>query len=253
MADPENPIHGRRPKPPEPVPQPPARAWSQDDIVVALFAFLAIGGAIYLSPNKNNTDPTLISFLLATGIAALTYRYLGGIDQKTSLIAGATKLSGTLAALVGIAMIIHHLLVSDLTPPPAPYQAWVVYGQVTDEHGDAIEPLDAKDLALSPPLFDSYAGGKFKLNIYSFQNENGSMAFPILSVSHSGDNNHYDTHLVDLNPDAQNDVDIKRSGRSIVIKQIRLHSIATPLQPQQALLPVADESRPLPAQPEVHH
>ena len=80
MADPANPIPGSRLKPPAPLPPPTSRAWSMDDVFVAVFALLGVGGAVFLPLRFDGFSPTITSFLLATGLAALTYRYLGGIQ-----------------------------------------------------------------------------------------------------------------------------------------------------------------------------
>jgi hypothetical protein len=76
--------------------------------VVAAFAFLGVGGAVFL-PIRFHVPPIVISFLMATGVAALAYRYLGGIPGA-SIAIGALKLSGALAALVGIALLINSYL-----------------------------------------------------------------------------------------------------------------------------------------------
>lgn len=83
-----------------------------DDIVVLVFALLGFVGAIFL-PTRFNLPPIVISFLLATGLAALAYRYLGGIPG-TSLAVGALKLGGALAALVGIALLINSYYVDQV-------------------------------------------------------------------------------------------------------------------------------------------
>ncbi|MGA3371169.1 MAG: hypothetical protein ABSC48_05350 [Terracidiphilus sp.] len=243
MADSANPIQGRRAKPPALVPQTKGRAWSLDDIVVVVFAFFGFGCAVFLPLRFDNIPPITISFLLATGLAALTYRFLGGIEGA-SFAVGTLKLGGALAALVGIAMLINHTLVSQVRPPAPPYQVWVVSGQVTDESGQPIEPLDVTDIALQPPLLVPYPGGRFKLNIYSWPDVNGKMAFPVISVSHNG----FSSHPVDLNPDAQNDVDVERAGQTITLKQIKLSRPPAEYNPpQQALQKVADASKTMPA------
>jgi hypothetical protein len=88
------------------------RGWNVDEIVVAAFAFLGFGGAVFL-PLRFNIPQIVTSFLLATGLAALAYRYLGGIPS-TSLAVGAVKIGGSLAALVGIAILINSHLVSQV-------------------------------------------------------------------------------------------------------------------------------------------
>jgi hypothetical protein len=111
MGDPMNPLPGGRPNQPVPTPATSGRSWSMDDIVVAAFAFLGIGCAVFLQLRFEYVPPIIVSFLLATGLAALTYRFLGGVEGA-SFAVGALKLGGALAALVGIAMLINRALVS---------------------------------------------------------------------------------------------------------------------------------------------
>lgn len=225
----------------------PTRAWSADDMVVVAFALLGFGGGVLL-PLKFNIPPITTSFLLATGIAALAYRFLGGM-QGASMAVGTLKLGGALAALVGIAMFINSTLVSQVRLPPPPYQVWVVSGQVTDDAGKPIEPFGPNDIGLSPPLLVPYPLGKFQLNVYSWPDVDGKMAFPVLSVNHDG----FDPHAVDLNPSATNDVKITRTGQTIQIQQIVLHrTAAAQYQPaQQPLKPVSYEAETTAVTPEV--
>jgi len=80
-----------------------------DDAIVTIFAFLGFGGALFL-PLKYHIPPIMLSFLAATGIAALTYRFLGGVEG-TSITVGALKATGALAALIGLALIMNHYLI----------------------------------------------------------------------------------------------------------------------------------------------
>jgi hypothetical protein len=85
---------------------------SADDIVVIVFAFIGLGGGILLAL-YTNAPPIITSFLFSTGITALIYRFLGGI-QGTSYAVGALKLGGTAACLVGIALLINPYLEAEL-------------------------------------------------------------------------------------------------------------------------------------------
>jgi hypothetical protein len=85
---------------------------SADDIVVIIFALLGFGGCIVFA-QWGSVPPIVVSFLLATGVAAFVYRFLGGI-QGASFTVGALKLGGTLAALVGIALAVNPLLVDQM-------------------------------------------------------------------------------------------------------------------------------------------
>ena len=97
---------------PQPPSGAPSRAWAIDDLVVIVFSILGIAGAVFL-PVRFYVPPIVVSFLLATGLAALAYRYLGGISAA-SLKVGALKLTGALAALVGIAILVNGYLVSQV-------------------------------------------------------------------------------------------------------------------------------------------
>lgn len=223
-----------------------SRSWNWDDIFVALIALFGIGGAVFL-PLRSNIPPITVSFLLATGLAALTYRYLGGI-QGASFTVGTLKLGGALAALVGIALLINHAMVSE----GPRYQAWQVTGQVVGDSGNPIEPLDpSSDISISPSVISTYPGGKFTITIHSEPNANGDPTFPQLTLSHVG----YGTHPIDLNPGAQNDIKIIRDRQQIKLNQITLKpsaASATPYQsPKQAslkLVPYSAETAPLNAE-----
>jgi len=83
-----------------------------DDIVVITFAAIGLGGSIALVL-WTTAPPIITSFLFTTGIAALIYRFLGGI-QRASFSVGALKLGGTAAFLVGVALLINPYLESQL-------------------------------------------------------------------------------------------------------------------------------------------
>jgi hypothetical protein len=85
---------------------------SADDIVVVVFASIGLGGGVVLAL-YTNAPPIITSFLFSTGITALIYRFLGGI-QGTSYAVGALKLGGTAACLVGIALLMNPYLESQL-------------------------------------------------------------------------------------------------------------------------------------------
>jgi hypothetical protein len=89
------------------------RRWTPDDSVALVFAFIGfVGGVLLLLYYK--APPIVVSFFLATGVAALVYKFLGGI-QGTSYAVGALKLGGTLAAIIGIALTINYVLAPQLT------------------------------------------------------------------------------------------------------------------------------------------
>jgi hypothetical protein len=129
-----------------PTPIRTSRTWYIDEIVVAAFAFLGFGGAVFL-PLKfgfNNVPPVVVSFLLATGLAALAYRYLGGIPSASFSI-GALKLSGALAALVGIALLINSQLL-----PQTSVQVWYLRGKIMDHKKDGLSSLADSDFSVFP-------------------------------------------------------------------------------------------------------
>lgn len=77
------------------------------DLVVMLFALLGLLGSYILF--CTGAPPILVSFFLSTGVAAVVYRYLGGI-QSASFGWGTLKLGGTMAALVGTAFLVNYYL-----------------------------------------------------------------------------------------------------------------------------------------------
>jgi hypothetical protein len=208
------------------------RNWYIDEIVVAAFAIFGVAGAVFL-PLRYNIPPITTSFLLATGLAALAYRFLGGIPG-TSITVGALKLGGALAALVGIALIINNSLSKQL---PQPHQVWQVSGQVVDDQGVPIPYFDPSDISIEPSTIDPGLQGKFQVMVTSWPDINGNPQFPVLAVSHAA----YGTDLVDLNPNAKNDVSVTRSGQSIVVGTIQLHKLAT-YNPTQALKPAPPDA-----------
>jgi hypothetical protein len=205
------------------------RHWYIDEVIVAAFAFLGLAGGVLL-PLRYPVPPITTSFLLATGLAALTYRYLGGIQGATFSV-GALKLGGALAALVGIAMLINQTLAKQSRG----MEVYEVSGQVLGDGGHAIQPLDAKDIGMNPPLYQELPQGKFKVDIHTTIGVDGKPEMPLLSISHDG----YDPHYVDLNPKASNDIAVTRSGQRIQIAPITLHRPAQPYQPNVTALPVS--------------
>jgi len=137
-----------------------SRRWSVDEIVVAAFAFLGILGAIFfpLLFSFQKVPPISASFLLATGIAALTYRWLGGIEGS-ALTIGALKLTGTLAALVGIAMLINGQLFRQTSHS----QIWYLSGKVTDQSQKPIDQLNDADFTVFPGAGHAFELGDFNV------------------------------------------------------------------------------------------
>jgi hypothetical protein len=76
-----------------------------DDIVIVIFALLGFVGSVVLYRTKS-APPPIISFFLATGVASLVYRFLGGLE-KAELVWGTLRVGGTMAALIGIAVYVN--------------------------------------------------------------------------------------------------------------------------------------------------
>lgn len=85
-----------------------------ENTVIAIVLFAALGGAVALKLTNPDAPPILIATLAGTGVAALVYRFLGGIAPDTSMTIGALKLGGTLAALIGVAWFIDERLVAEV-------------------------------------------------------------------------------------------------------------------------------------------
>lgn len=201
------------------------RHWYIDEIIVAAFAFLGVGGSVFL-PLRYPIPPITTSFLLATGLAALTYRFLGGI-QGASFTVGSLKLGGALAALVGIALVINHGLVAE---QPLPHQAYQLTGVVVDDKGQPVPKLDLSNFILSPPtIYPNPNGNNFKLTFTTGSDFNGNALFPKLTINFDSL-----TGSVDLGS-------VARNGGEIPLGTVRLHPKAS--GPAQALTParVADE------------
>ena len=163
------------------------RSWSIDDLVVLLFALFGLAGGVFF-PRLLHIPPITTSFLLASGLAALAYRFLGGIEGA-SFAVGSFKLGGSLAALVGIAMLINHALVPETQPPPAPpppplHQAYHVTGTVVDNQGNPVNGLQTANFLVSPQGANANPqGGSFSLVIANGIDFNGNPTFPFLTVN----------------------------------------------------------------------
>jgi hypothetical protein len=218
--------------PPE-TPAPPAvpgkRNWYIDEIVVVAFAVFGVAGAVFL-PLHYSIPPIITAYLLATGLAALAYRFLGGI-QGSSIAVGVVKLGGSLGALAAVATLINSALVNQL---PKPYEVWQVSGEVVDEAGKPWASFDPGDIAIQPSVVYTGIAGDYRVTITSSPDINGNQQFPKLSIGHAD----YSSDAIDLNPGSQNDVSVTRNGQSLVIGRVQLHKLAT-YSPSQPLQPVA--------------
>jgi hypothetical protein len=147
------------------------------------------------------------------------------------------NLGGAFAGYFAVVVLVisTHNIVFPPPPPPLPpaYQVWEISGQVTDQDGNAIEPLDIKDIALSPPIFQSSPGGNFTLTFATMPAPGGGMKYPILTVSHPN----FQVMTIPLEPSALKElattlkVDRDDATREIKIRQISLRSIPQPYHP----------------------
>jgi len=212
-----------------------------DDTVVIVFALFGIVGGVLL-PQFMPILPIVRAYLLATGTAALVYRFLGGIDGA-SLKVGGLKLTGALAALVGIALLINHAIVVE-TP-----QAYQVTGTVFDDKGNPISSFGPEDITVTPSPVDPGFDGKFTVTFAPGPGFAGQPPiFPTLIINHGSL-----TDSIDLTPGAKTDTAITRSGTQLTLSSIRLHpqtgsssgqaSVPSPA-PQTAALTPLPEKRP---------
>jgi hypothetical protein len=84
-----------------------SQLWSKrqlrwDDIIIVFFALLGFIGSAVLYCNTS-APTTMVAFFLATGVASLVYRFLGGLE-RAEFVWGTLKVGGTMAALIGIAV-----------------------------------------------------------------------------------------------------------------------------------------------------
>lgn len=165
-------------------PQPPIRAgrgWYIDDIVVITFALLGLGGGILL-PLKYGfyRIPSIdVAAMLATGIAALTYRYLGG-TQGNSFTVGAFKTVGSVAVFVGVAWFINSYLDKQINRE----QVWRIKGTVLDETKNPIDPLNDADFQLTPGAGHADRLGDFHAEFIRDPNQPDTQLY--LTITHKG-------------------------------------------------------------------
>lgn len=205
MGNVATPVLPQIPTPPQQSP-PNQRGWDIDEVVVIVFAFLGLAGGVFL-PLRFPLPPITTSILLATGLAALAYRYLGGV-QNAKFDVGKLQLTGGAAVLLGFALTVNWILAAQMKPAkpnPRP-QVWEVSGKVMDEAGKPFQtdPDHQTSIASQPPfnglLVDhpSMSGtGSFTIEVVSWPdtNKEGAQTFPTLSVSRDG----YAQHYIDLN------------------------------------------------------
>lgn len=79
-----------------------------DDIIIIIACLFGFIGGILLFFLTG--IPILVSWFIGIGTAALVYRFLGGIPQDASITIKTFKIGGTLAALIGVVLIINYYL-----------------------------------------------------------------------------------------------------------------------------------------------
>ena len=137
---------------------------TEDRIIVGAIVF-GFGAPVVLAVLDALTGlqlpPVYYGMCLGTGIAALVYRFLGGISDVTTVI-GGVKLTGVIGALVGTGLLVNSQWERQTEPgaeafaafdPPA--AQWYAVGRSDGQPfvvrlpatGDSIPPLSAEGLA----------------------------------------------------------------------------------------------------------
>jgi hypothetical protein len=178
--------HGARRKPFSPDTH---RPWYFEDLVIIVFALIGFVGGVLLPHMMKGMLPITQAILIATAVSALVYRFLGGIQNASYTFAGI-KFGGSIAALVGTAMLINNAMVSELAPPPssappAPlYRAYQAKGTVVDVDGNPVKDLKIPDFIVSPPGVNREPDGTFSFTFVNGLDLGGDPTFPTLTVKH---------------------------------------------------------------------
>lgn len=85
-----------------------AQATLEDKVILWVIVLGFVGGSVLHLAFR--APAILVSVLIASAVAALVYRFLGGIPAETTFAMGGLKLGGSLAALVGVAFLVNHAL-----------------------------------------------------------------------------------------------------------------------------------------------
>src|SRR6266446_5243211 len=97
------------------------------------------------------------------------------------------KLGGAFAGYIVVILIVFHYpgVWRPVSLPPVPTASvWHLSGQLTDDSGTPIEPLDIKDFSFLPATLQSIPGGNFVLTIPTEPQQGGGTKFPIVAISH---------------------------------------------------------------------
>jgi len=109
--------------------------------------------------------------------AFLLFKALGSQgDVGGPLLGLKIKLSGAFAGYFAVLVLI--FVMYNVWHPT--YKVWKVHGQVTDESGAAIEPLEDKDVILIPGTYTAYPDGGFDLTFAAVPGD-----YPRLTISHA--------------------------------------------------------------------
>lgn len=81
-----------------------------ENIVIIFVIALGLIGSIIIYACRLPIPAIVVGILLGTAIAALVYRFLGGIPPETTFKVGALKVTGTMAALIGSALLFNNIL-----------------------------------------------------------------------------------------------------------------------------------------------
>jgi hypothetical protein len=136
--------------------------------------------------------------------------------------------------------------------PPA-YQLWELQAQVTDETGAAIQPLDPRDVQLTPPSFRANPDGTFNLTFSTTPTPaGGGIDYPNLIVSHAN----FGQRTIPLDPtvlrrspsDLHAETD--EAKQRITIGRIALQKLPAYSATGQPPAPVQESSRLTPPSPQ---
>lgn len=147
--------------------------WSWDDVFVAGLAVVSIPTAVVLvCLLPNQIPPILPSVLLATGLAALTYRFLGGLEGASFQMHGF-KAAGGLAALALITWGINFYLQTQ--DPDTRKVIYTITGTAVDGSGNPVR-MDDADISPDPPpvTVQKNGTGSFTVEFSEESNDNSA-------------------------------------------------------------------------------
>lgn len=119
-----------------------------EDIIILSACVVGLFGGIILF--FLDASPVIIAWFIALGSAALVYRFLGGIPENSSVTSKTLKISGTLGAMLGIAIFMNPILETQMAPTRdelfnPPVNNWIAVSKEKCEPVDlAIEKIKMK-------------------------------------------------------------------------------------------------------------